>query len=72
MARSIPGRGSGLRAFQFAPPPPGLWIRACLCLFPGTFWTVEWSFSFAALAEYTDRQQSTPAANEAWFMIFAR
>ena len=61
--------GWGCLDAQFS---PRLWMRACLCLFPGTFWTVEWSFSFAALAEYTDRLQGTPAANEAWFMIFAR
>ncbi|XP_053402309.1 uncharacterized protein LOC123539994 [Mercenaria mercenaria] len=40
----------------------------------GSYWSAEWSFSFAALAEHTDRpsNQPTPEVQEAWFFIFAR
>lgn len=38
----------------------------------GTFWSAEWSFSFAALAQHTDRTSARPTPQEAWFFIFAR
>ena len=43
-------------------------------VFEGSYWSAEWSFSFARLAEHTDRpiHKPTPEAEEAWFFIFAR
>ncbi|XP_060554717.1 uncharacterized protein LOC132715684 [Ruditapes philippinarum] len=40
----------------------------------GSYWSAEWSFSFARLAQHTDRPNNkpTPDADEAWFFIFAR
>lgn len=40
----------------------------------GTYWSAEWSFSFAALANHTNKQssRSAPDAGEVWFFEFAR
>ena len=36
------------------------------------FWSVEWSFTFEALAKESQRTQPLPAADEVWFLNFGR
>ena len=36
------------------------------------YWSVEWSFTFEALAKESKRKESLPAADEVWFINFGR
>ena len=36
------------------------------------YWSVEWSFTFEALAKESQRMQPAPSADEVWFLNFGR